>query len=685
MSGTKPCAGVLISPVEVTIYCSSCKTKEAVVDPQKVCLPCSSAANVKCKKVSVCYDAQKKRIKCPHAAGKAKRKAAAASSNTLPSYYTKQTFENCVCTKQARPTTTTRAAKSTTTTLSAYARAHVTSAKPKPKSNATPQHTVRAKAVHNSDTRGLQVGQMVIAARQKAHAHWHLARVHRADPSTGSYLVDFKGHDGKWNLEALVQSSGIRQITATTKRLVGAAVATQLTTSLAPIAEAKGEIAHMSIKQLRAALAQRKQPTTGSRSALRSRLRDALDNEKAKRWAIAATKRAQQLKAKADASEKSRKAQLQKSADVKRAKAKAQAAAVMKARTRAATALVVLKSVVIAQFQKTGNVKCPGGAVPATPFEYNEQLQLCNMARSNATAAAPLALGARTSAQCSDDSLCVHCSPGRWAKPGEKECGWNSTQICPAGKFAHVDQRDTRKDIAKSHHECLPCPHGKYAAKGDDSCTSCAKGFVTHFHGATSVDDCVKFSCPAGKFKAQSSILHRIGCYHCPSGRYGTLSAAPKVLAAHGLPVRERRAVCMDCPTGKYNKKYGQTMCKAQYPAAKPAVAVTTAAMKAMPSNSTCPAGSFSAVTTVLRKKRCSPCPPGKFRAHLATVGCQNCESGRFQPVYGQSRCVQQSKTIKKVLNTTGKALSTTSASYGKKLANLMRLVSPNAVGGVLS
>ena len=219
-------------------------------------------------------------------------------------------------------------------------------------------------------------------------------------------------------------------------------------------------------------------------------------------------------------------------------------------------------------------------------------------------------------------SDCLPCPAGTRSAPYRASCTRTNPAaelspgtICPSGSFLLRNASPTGQDV------CTACPAGKHrdaASMPDVGCLLCAAGFHQPRSGSAGCIACPVGTysssyrtfcadslpepdapCPIGTYKHESALIRKVGCFACPSGKFGFVLNA--VDSAHQ---HVQFAVCKACEPGKHQPKEGSTACV------------------------TCPVGQHS---TFFRAQCTSGsprlCPIGKFRTLERDGGAGNVES----------------------------------------------------------
>jgi hypothetical protein len=160
-----------------------------------------------------------------------------------------------------------------------------------------------------------------------------------------------------------------------------------------------------------------------------------------------------------------------------------------------------------------------------------------------------------------------------------------------------------------------PCPNATFGngVKGgrnqSESCFPCTAGYYCQGSGTT---EATRILCPPGNYCPQSQSIP----IPCPAGSYNS------------LPGSMNSTACLPCLEGRYcrtGSTDGDTVCAAGYfcPASSP-------------SQSSCPAGTYSGVTGLSSQAGCQGCPPGAY-CPISSSAPTLCAAGTYQPTVNRS------------------------------------------------
>ena len=205
---------------------------------------------------------------------------------------------------------------------------------------------------------------------------------------------------------------------------------------------------------------------------------------------------------------------------------------------------------------------------------------------------------------------------------------------CPASKYGAVDNHTG---------VCRECPTGKMQSKYGK--LTCYKIKVTS--APTPAPTPAELGCPLGQFRPAPKV-----CRRCPSGKYGI------VLDHNG---EQNTNGCDMCTVGKYQRKYGQTLCMwcpegrhsempgatkchegAQADVAVDDGALTAASQREVGATkqragTKCPSGKYT--NWAAGATYCIECPPGKYQRLSGYLLCNDCPDGMYAPLHGVLKC----------------------------------------------
>ena len=643
-----------VSPVVVEIHCAACAEKVASVVPKTVCVPCESAAAIDCKEVEVCYDKDKKKFPC----------AKAGEGASAMAYFTKQIFKNCLCTKEQHLSgADAKAAPVATSTAAPTEEQHKKHKKRKRKA---------AKAAP------LHVGSAVEGNWQNG-GDWYAGKITAAG-ADGTFTVRYNDGDVEKGLApTLLRSPKNANAKAAPVQATATAAAAAATTTAPPPPTTTTTTAAPATTTAAPTTTTTAAPTTTTTTAAPTTTTTTAAPTTTTTTAAPALKALPAPKSKAFAADE-------------------QVVATANEHTwhLARVVQVLGPSAYVVQFgdntgeptggavhvQGThmmklteasnkligtsvfGSVAADGKGVIRSTTPAPTTAKVAVPSSASGTLECPSGMVLSTALIKGDTQECLACPDGTWAAKGSKECAFKASQVCKEGQYYDVGTGKLRRlgmfgfgnKRGKSGAACKDCPHGKFAAAGDNVCAACTKGFITPTAGSTQVSDCRKFSCPAGKYKAMSTVLKRYGCHPCQSGRYGVL------VNADG-PADAQRAKCVECPKGQTTHKYGQTVC-ADAPPPTPAPPPPAPSTQPPAADALiCPTGKYEATSTFLRRHGCHHCPGGKFGNPLQANGhplpphakpCVTCPKGKWQPFYGKNFCHAKTKTLSKIMKDKG-------------------------------
>ena len=229
-----------------------------------------------------------------------------------------------------------------------------------------------------------------------------------------------------------------------------------------------------------------------------------------------------------------------------------------------------------------------------------------------------------------DGHHCETCPLGQYqdAPSGHIEVG---CKLCPSGK--KVAARDMLTDAGPTKCEWLVCAAGKYVT--GNVCSNCAVGQ----YRSSTVAQTSCATCDAGSYQDEAG---KAVCKDCPHGKYhitGTNHCENCVVGQHQDVVA--KTSCKECLPGSYQSLAGQAYCET-CPAgrwigvsgAKEECTLCAAGMYSYPGSMSeasclsCPRGKYGTPT----RASCLTCTEGKFRDAVQGVGenaCTNCPASK--------------------------------------------------------
>lgn len=194
---------------------------------------------------------------------------------------------------------------------------------------------------------------------------------------------------------------------------------------------------------------------------------------------------------------------------------------------------------------------------------------------------------------------------------------------CPAGTYLN-------STLGTNVGDCLECPEGSYCPKGSGGVTRCPAGTYNPEKGSGLLSECL--ACPAGTVCSNAGAV-TAGTAVCPAAHYcpaGSQSAIPCPPGTYSDGTSKTQVSdCQPCPSGSAcpsgtGGNNAPLACAVGHycPAGTP-----------HPHTFACPPGTYSGATNAVAASDCVSCPVGKYCVGGQATVTGDCSSGHYCPL----------------------------------------------------